>query len=62
MLLREQDFAYFNFDDSELANEKIDTYQLMEELHNAYGDFKYVLFDEIQNLPAWELFSNRLHR
>lgn len=62
MLLKGQNFAYFNFDDSELTNERIDTYQLMEELHNAYGDFRYVLFDEIQNLPAWELFSNRLHR
>lgn len=62
MLLKNQQFAYFNFDDPALVSEKIDLYQLMDELQNVYGDTKYVLFDEIQNLPAWELFANRLHR
>lgn len=55
-------FVYFNFDDPALVSEKFDLYQLMDELHNVYGETKYVLFDEIQNLPAWELFANRLHR
>ena len=34
----------------------------MKELHAAYGPVKTILFDEIQNLPHWELFVNRLHR
>lgn len=61
MLLQKQDFAYFNFDDESLGNRvKLD--ELMKELKAAYGDTKYILFDEIQNLPKWELFVNRLHR
>lgn len=63
MLLKEQSFAYFNFDDESLpGEEKIDLNELMTELKLAYGDTKYILFDEIQNLPNWELFVNRLHR
>ena len=63
MLLKGQDFAYFNFDDESLpGEEKIDLDELLSELKQAYGDTKYILFDEIQNLPNWELFVNRLHR
>lgn len=63
MLLKEQSFAYFNFDDESFpGEEKIDLDELMTELKLAYGDTKYILFDEIQNLPNWELFVNRLHR
>jgi predicted AAA+ superfamily ATPase len=63
MLLKGQSFAYFNFDDESLpGQEKIDLDELMTELKLSYGDTKYILFDEIQNLPNWELFANRLHR
>lgn len=63
MLLKDQSFAYFNFDDESLpGEEKIDLDELMMELRAAYGDTKYILFDEIQNLRNWELFVNRLHR
>jgi predicted AAA+ superfamily ATPase len=63
MLLKGQDFAYFNFDDESLpGEEKIDLDELLSELKQVYGDTKYILFDEIQNLPNWELFVNRLHR
>jgi len=62
MLLKDQHFAYFNFDDPALVGEKLDLYELMDELSALYGHTKYVLFDEIQNLPGWELFVNRLHR
>lgn len=63
MLLKDQQFAYFNFDDESLpGEEKLDLDELMSELKQAYGDTKYILFDEIQNLPKWELFVNRLHR
>jgi len=40
----------------------VSTDELMKELHSVYGNIKNILFDEIQNLPAWELFVNRLHR
>jgi predicted AAA+ superfamily ATPase len=63
MLLKEQSFAYFNFDDESLhGEEKIDLDELMTELTLSYGETTYILFDEIQNLPNWELFVNRLHR
>lgn len=53
--------AYVNFDDEQLA--KLSDYdELIKELHALYGKKKHVLFDEIQNLPDWELFINRLHR
>ena len=64
MLLKNRPFMYFNFDDEVLASVGgIDTGELMKKLHAAYGsEVKTILFDEIQNLPAWELFANRLHR
>ncbi|MFA6992766.1 MAG: ATP-binding protein [Candidatus Gracilibacteria bacterium] len=62
MLLKDQNFAYFNFDDESLSEGKIDLDELLSELKQVYGDTKYILFDEIQNLPNWELFVNRLHR
>src|SRR3989344_8692708 len=64
MLLKDHPFMYFNFDDEVLSNiGGISTDELMKELHAAYGgDVKTILFDEIQNLPSWELFVNRLHR
>ena len=63
MLLKDRPFMYFNFDDEILASVGgISTDELMKELHAAYGNIKNILFDEIQNLPAWELFVNRLHR
>lgn len=63
-LLKDRPFMYFNFDEEAVATlGKIDTHELMKELHAAYGgQVKTILFDEIQNLPAWELFANRLHR
>lgn len=62
MLLKGRNFAYFNFDDESLPEGKVDLDELLSELKQVYGDTKYILFDEIQNLPRWELFVNRLHR
>ncbi|HOI59923.1 MAG TPA: ATP-binding protein [Candidatus Pacearchaeota archaeon] len=62
MLLKNKQFIYFNFDEPALVGEKLDLYELMDELHEVYGDTKYILLDEIQNLLHWELFANRLHR
>ena len=64
VLLKDRPFMYFNFDDEVLSSAGgIATNELMKELHAAYGgDVKTILFDEIQNLPGWELFANRLHR
>jgi hypothetical protein len=62
MLLKDRRFMYFNFDDEILTSKGMNTDELMKELHVIYGETKTILFDEIQNLPNWELFVNRLHR
>ncbi len=63
MLLKGRPFLYFNFDDEGVVGRnKFDYDELMKELHLAYGETKTALFDEIQNLPKWELFVNRLQR
>ena len=56
-------FAYVDFDDERLAG--LGTNQLndvLEVLYKIYGDFKYIFFDEIQNVDGWPLFVNRLLR
>lgn len=62
MLLKDRPFAYFNFDDETVSDGKFDYDGLLQELNAAYGKTKHILFDEIQNLPKWELFVSRLHR
>src|SRR3989344_313359 len=54
-------FGYANFDNEELVNVK--RYDdIISEINQAYGKPKILFFDEIQNLPNWELFVNRLQR
>lgn len=56
-------FAYVDFDDERLmglATEQLN--DVLEVLYKIYGDFKYVFFDEIQNVEGWPLFVNRLLR
>lgn len=63
MLLKDRPFAYFNFDDETISEKGGFNYdELLKELRSVYGQTKNILFDEIQNLPKWELFVNRLHR
>ena len=60
---RKQNFAYINFDDERLLDCSVeDLNLLLELLFQVYGDFKYLLLDEIQNIDGWSLFVNRLLR
>ena len=54
-------FGYVNFDDEKLTDVK-DYDAIVESMNTIYSNPKFILFDEIQNLPKWELFVNRLHR
>lgn len=54
-------FGYINFDDERLI-EVTDYDELVAALDSIYKSPKHVLLDEIQNLPKWELFVNRLQR
>lgn len=60
-MLKGLNFAYLNFDDERLVSVS-DYDELLKAIRQIYGETKIVLFDEIQNLPHWELFVNRLHR
>jgi predicted AAA+ superfamily ATPase len=54
-------FGYLNFDDERLTDLQ-DYDQLIAAVDAVYGEPKYLLLDEVQNLPRWELFVNRLQR
>jgi predicted AAA+ superfamily ATPase len=55
--------GYINFDDERLAGLKADDLdKILESFYELYGDIEYVILDEIQNVPKWELFANRLRR
>ncbi len=54
-------FGYVNFDDEKLV--EIENYdEIITAMNSVYDNPKFILFDEIQNLPKWELFANRLQR
>jgi len=62
-LLNNRDFTYLNFDDERLVHLRPEEFNMIiEAFHQVYGDFKYIFFDEIQNIDDWELFINRLKR
>jgi predicted AAA+ superfamily ATPase len=53
--------GYMNFDDERLAG-VADTDGLLAALDSVYGNPGLILLDEIQNVPNWELWVNRLQR
>lgn len=56
-------YAYVNFDDERLLSITIDDMDaILETLYKVYGDFSYLLLDEIQNVDGWHLFVNRMLR
>ena len=60
-LKKHGNFGYVNFDDEKIVGAE-DYDAIVEAMNAVYGNPKNVLFDEIQNLPKWELFANRLQR
>lgn len=59
LLLKDKNFAYLNFDDENLL--KVKNYdEIIKAVFAVYPGSQYFLFDEIQNLPNWELFVNKL--
>jgi len=60
-LLKGQPFAYLNFDDDLLLKD-FEEDAVVEGLFEVYPNFQYLLLDEIQNLPNWELWVNKLYR
>ena len=61
LMLRDKNFAYLNFDDNLLLegwNEDL----VMSSLDDVYPGYDYLLLDEIQNLPNWDLWVGKLYR
>ncbi|OPX62591.1 MULTISPECIES: ATP-binding protein [unclassified Methanoregula] len=54
-------FGYVNFDDERLTGLS-DNDEIIAAVDSVYGKPRKLLLDEIQNLPQWELFVNRLAR
>ncbi len=55
--------AYINFDDERLAHVRGDDLNtILSALYVIYGEFNYLLLDEIQNVDDWPLFVNRMLR
>lgn len=62
-LLRQTRFSYVNFDDERLANLRTeDLNMLLQAILEVAPNSAYLFFDEIQSVPHWELFINRLQR
>lgn len=63
-VLEGKNYGYANFDDERLAGIGPGELNNILETILSINDSKpqYLLFDEIQNVPAWELFVNRLQR
>jgi len=53
--------GYVNFDDERLAG-STDYDEIIAAVNSVYNNPTHLLFDEIQNLPRWELLVNRLAR
>lgn len=63
LLLKGKRYGYINFDDERLANLTTeDLNRVLQAFYELEKDLNYLVLDEIQNVPKWELFVNRLRR
>ena len=61
LMLRGKNFAYLNFDDNDLLD-KWDEELVMHTLDDVYPNYDYLLLDEVQNLPEWDIWVSKLFR
>lgn len=61
LMLQGKNFAYLNFDDNQLL-EKWNEELVMSSLDDVYPDYDFMLLDEIQNLPDWDMWVSKLYR
>ncbi len=61
LMKRIKNFYYFNFEDSRATDFDIKDFEKLDLIfHEEYKECNYYFFDEIQNIPKWELFVRRL--
>jgi len=57
------DYAYVNFDDERFSDIQVeDLNNILLVLSKMHGEFSYLFLDEVQDVPGWHLFVNRLLR
>lgn len=61
LMLKDKNFAYLNFDDN-LLLDNWDEDLVMQMIDDVYPGYEYFLLDEIQNLPDWDIWVNKLYR
>ncbi|MDO4971747.1 MAG: ATP-binding protein [Bacteroidales bacterium] len=61
LILKNKNFAYLNFDDNNLL-EKWDEELVMHILNDIYPNYEYLLLDEVQNVPGWDIWVSKLYR
>jgi len=63
LLMKDEKYAYINFDDESLYGMKAtDLNTVLKAFYQICGHLDFFIFDEIQNVQGWELFANRLRR
>ena len=61
LMLRGKNFAYLNFDDQSLLNQWNEEL-VMRMLDDVYPGHDFLMLDEVQNLPEWDLWVSKLYR
>lgn len=61
LMLRGKNFAYLNFDDNRLLGQW-DENMVQDALEEVYPGHTYLLLDEVQNLPGWDVWVSQLYR
>ena len=61
IIKKQKNFYYFNFEDSRAVDFDVNDFEKLDKLfHEQYGESNYYCFDEIQNIPKWEIYVRRL--
>ena len=60
-MLKGCNFAYLNFDDSALINGFTED-AVEQAVAEVYPGYEYLLLDEVQNMPGWSLWVEKLYR
>lgn len=61
LMLRDKNFAYLNFD-NQLLLDAWEPNIVLRMLDDVYPGYEYILLDEVQNLPAWDMWVSELYR
>ena len=60
-ILSDKNYAYLNFDDTQLLG-AFDEDSVMQALAEVFPGYEYLLLDEVQNLPSWDAWVAKLYR